>query len=234
MRRLLAIALLLGCAACSQDDAPAEQIAETAENIVTPVTAEQSPLAKGRFAPRDDCAKIEGADEFRHELAAAVKARDTDALVALAASDIMLDFGGGTGAAELRKRLDDKSWDLWSEFDELMELGCSANDEGGITIPWFFDQDMGEADPFDSMLVTGEDVPVYASPDAGAKAVATVSWDLVKIAALKPDDPFQQIELADKRVGFIATDKLRSVIDYRLLASSRNNRWKITSFLAGD
>ena len=115
-----------------------------------------------------------------------------------------------------------------------MALGCSANKQGGITIPWYFDQDMGGTDPFSGMLVAGEDVPVLAAPDPQGKRLEAISWDVVEIAALKPDEPYQQIELPDGAAGYIATDRLRSLVDYRLIASSRNGRWRITSFLAGD
>lgn len=233
MRLLPAIALLLSCAACSQEEAPVEKVAKAAEEIVDPAT-QPTPLAKGRFAPQDACTEVEGANAFRRRLAAAVEARDADALVALAAEDIKLDFGGGAGTAELRKRLSDESWNLWQELDELMALGCSANPQGGITIPWYFDQDLGLDDAFTGMLVVDEDVPVFEGPDTGANRVATVSWDVVRIATLDPESERQQVELGDGTVGFIATDKLRSVLDYRLTASSRNGRWRITSFLAGD
>ena len=231
--RLVAITLLLSCAACKQADAPAEDVAEAAEKLVAP-SAPESPLAEGKWAPQDTCAELEGADQFRTRLAAAVKARDIDGVVALAADDVKLDFGGGSGAAELRKRLADPSLGLWGELDALMDLGCSANDQGGITIPWFFDQDLGKADPYYAMLVTGEDVPLLERPDPASKPVATISWDLVEIASLNPESAYQRVEFGDKQVGFIATDKLRSLIDYRLTASSRNGRWHIISFVAGD
>ena len=233
MNRLFALALLLTCAACSQEDAPADEVVEAAEKIVSPA-AQPTPLAKGKWAPQDTCADVEGAAAFRQRLAEAVEARDADALVSLAAEDIKLDFGGGAGTAELRKRLRDPSWNLWDELDELMALGCSANKQGGITIPWYFDQDMGGTDPFSGMLVAGEDVPVLAAPDPQGKRLAAISWDVVEIAALKPDEPYQQIELPDGAAGYIATDRLRSLVDYRLIASSRNGRWRITSFVAGD
>jgi len=232
MRLPLAIALLLSCAACDQDDAPAEDVAEAAEQLVAPTAP--SPLARGKWAPQDTCANVEGADEFRTRLGAAIRARDVDAVVALAADDVKLDFGGGEGSAELRQRLGDPSLGLWDELDALMALGCSANDLGGITIPWFFDQDLGDADPYFAMLVTGEDVPLRERPDPASKAVATISWDLVEIATLDPESDWQRVELGDGKIGFIATDKLRSVIDYRLTASSRNGRWRIISFVAGD
>ena len=233
MRLAFAIALLLTCAACNKEDAPAEDVARAAEHLVAP-TASQSALAQGKWAPQDTCDKLEGADEFRRSLATAIKARNVDAVVALAADDVKLDFGGGTGSAELRKRLADPSLGLWGELDALMALGCSANKEGGITIPWFFDQEFGETDPYYAMLVTGENVPLYERPDPASKPVATISWDLVEIASLNPEGAYQRVELPDGKVGFIATDKLRSLIDYRLSASSRNGRWRIISFVAGD
>jgi hypothetical protein len=84
------------------------------------------------------------------------------------------------------------------------------------------------------MLVTGENVPLLERPDPASKPAATISWDLVEIATLNPESAYQRVELGDGKVGFIATDKLRSLIDYRLTASSRNDRWHITSFVAGD
>ncbi len=63
---------------------------------------------------------------------------------------------------------------------------------------------------------------------------ATISWDLVEIASLNPESAFQQVELKDGKIGFIATDKLRNLIDYRLTASGRSRRWRIISFVAGD
>lgn len=232
MRIPLAIALLLSCAACSREDAPAEDVAEAAEQLVAP--ASPSPLARGKWAPQDTCARVEGADQFRRQLAAAVRARDVDGVLALAADDVKLDFGGGAGRAELRSRLADESLGLWSELDALMALGCSANDEGGITIPWFFDQDLGAEDPYFAMLVTGEDVPLLERPDPASRPLATISWDLVEIASLNPESAFQRVEASDGKVGFIATDTLRSLIDYRLTASSRNGRWRVISFVAGD
>ena len=232
MRIPLAIALLLSCAACNQDQAPAEDVAEAAEQLVAPTSP--TPLANGKWAPQDTCAEVEGADVFRTRLAAAIRARDVDGVVGLAADDVKLDFGGGGGSAELRKRLGDPSLGLWDELDALMALGCSANDQGGITIPWFFDQDLGTADPYFAMLVTGEDVPLLERPDPASKPVAAISWDLVEIATLNPESAYQRVEFGDGKVGFIATDKLRSLIDYRLTASSRNGRWHVTSFVAGD
>lgn len=228
----LPLALLL--AACEREKAPADEVVKSAEKLVGAKKTEAPTLAQGPYAPRDTCGELKGAAEFRQALAAAVEARDADALVALAAEDVKLDFGGGTGRAELKKRLASEDRKLWQELGELLALGCSANKQGGLTIPWYFDQPIKGADSISGMIVTGENVPLLSSPEEGAQAVSTLSWDIVQISAVKPDEAFQKVKTAQGEEGYIATGKLRSLIDYRLLAVSRNGNWRIVSLVAGD
>src|SRR5690606_29358006 len=211
MKRLFVLALLLTCTACSPADAPADEVVEAAEKMIDPA-AQPTPLAKGKWAPRDTCTEVEGSAEFRQRLAAAVHARDDDALVALAAEDIRLDFGDGGGKEELRARLDDLASNLWEELRTLMSLGCSANAQGGITIPWYFDQDLGNADPFQTMIVTGENIPVHERALATSPRVASISWDLVTLAGPLTDGRYQRVELADGTIGYIARSQLRSLV----------------------
>jgi hypothetical protein len=190
-------------------------------------------VPKGRYAPRDECGSLAGAGEFRERLVEAVRLRDADALAALANPNISLDFGGGGGTAQLKQDLTENP-ELWRALDQLVTLGCAANGQGGLTIPWLFDQDIGDADPYASMLVMGEDVPVHATAAASSDEIATVSWDLVEALSYDPDQPMQNVKLPDGREGFIAADKLRAVIDYRLLASKVDGEWKIEALIAGD
>lgn len=230
---LVALGLLAATAACKQDEAPAEAIEKTAERLIEPA-ARPTALGRGPFAPHDDCATIDGAAAFRTRLADAVRQRDARALSMLAADDIKLDFGGGAGVAELQQRLADPKQDLWSELEAILPLGCAGNEQGGVTIPWIADQDLGSRDPFSAMLVLGEGVPILSAPAADAEPVGTISWDLVEIEALEPGAAFQQIVLPNEQAGFIASEKLRSPVDYRLTASSRNGKWSITSLVSGD
>lgn len=234
MRWTLGLGLILACAACDRSDPPADQLSERAEEMVEPATVEPQPMGAGRFAPRDECPQVDGASVFRSRLASAIRERDAEALTALAADDIKLDFGGEAGISELRQRLADPKWRLWEELEALVTLGCAANGQAGITIPWIADQEMNIAQPGSAMLVTGENVPVYSAPDDTAPQIGAVSWDVVEIATIRPDETFQEVALPRGERGFIASDALRSLLDYRLTASSRNGKWSITSFLAGD
>ena len=170
---------------------------------------------------------------FRQRLALAIEARDAEGVGALAAPDVKLDFGGGAGRAELARQLDDSDSPLWGKLDELMTLGCAANGQAAVTIPWFFAQDM-EVDPFLGMIATGEDVPLRESPDAVAVPVAQLDWDAVELVdSYDAGAPYQRVEFGDA-TGYVETRFLRSIVDYRIIASSRNGKWRITSFVAGD
>lgn len=237
---------LLSLAACDRSDAPSDELRAEAEQIVDAVeTGAASVLepVESSLAPRDECSELEGGAPFLAALGAAVEMRDTDLLVALAANDVKLGFGGNDGAANLRSSLDAEGSVLWDELAEMMPMGCAANLTGGMTIPYYFDQG-GSLDPFESMIVTGMEVPLRAAPDGDAANIANLSWR--EVAAIPEADggassgngwthvrvPAQRD--AEEMTGYIRTSSVRSMVDYRLLASSRNGRWRITALLAGD
>lgn len=232
----LAVTLSLALAACSEGKPPSDKLRDATEELVEDAAGEDAPrLAEGRYAPRDECAGLPGADAFREALAQAVEARDVEGLAALAASDVKLDFGGGAGTGELRARLDGEGASLWQELDALLALGCAADGRSSITLPWYFAQEIDSVEPAGGMIVTGENVPLLLEPDAGSDVLEGISWDAVELVdGLAPEAPFQHVETAKGKRGYIATASLRSLLDYRLLASSRDGKWSITSLVAGD
>jgi hypothetical protein len=224
------IAVALACAGCGTKtpaDAPEPGGKPTAAASATPHPA-------GRFAPRDECTGLPGADDFRQRLVEAVQLRDADAFAALADPAIKLDFGGGGGAGQLKQQLS-SSDALWKSLEQLMKLGCAADSSGNIVIPWLFAQDLGRIDANVALLVTGEEVPVFKAPRASAEKLTTISWDFVSAAnGVDREKPYTKVTFPLNQHGYIATDKLRSVLDYRLLASKRSGQWRIDALVAGD
>ncbi|MES2303315.1 MAG: hypothetical protein V4521_14770, partial [Pseudomonadota bacterium] len=121
--KLLTTAIWLALTGCGQDAAPAPE--RTASAMPSPPNASAAPsdipeaqpseiassaapaaLSGKSYAPRDDCSAAPGWPAFRQSLAAAVRDKDADAIAALAAPDITLDYGGGSGTDELKKRQD--------------------------------------------------------------------------------------------------------------------------------
>lgn len=198
-----------------------------------------TPRQQGPYAPRDECGDLSGARAFREALASAVEQRDPEAIAAMASEDVRLDFGGGAGRESLIAKLREHDGALIDELGELLRLGCAGSEGGGLTIPWYFQQNFGDVgkfrDSYSMMLVTGVDVPLLEAATAGAKVRERLSWHFVSlIGGLKPDAPFQHVESAAGNAGYLATDSLRSVLDYRLLATRQRDSWQITALVAGD
>jgi len=250
---LACAASVLMLAACSQSDAPSEELGLAAEELVdsvldTPVATEEAPL--GPLAPRDECTTLGGAEDFLAMFKGAVATRDTAVLVALTAEDVKLGFGGNDGADVLRADLEAEGSTLWYELEKITLLGCAANDFGGLTMPWYFAQDF-KGDAFETYIVTTDDGPLHAEPRESSARLAILNWQEVRLrfgedgTLLVGGNPEVREESwigvsvpgergEEPMNGFIRATQLRSLVDYRMLASSRNGRWRITAILAGD
>jgi len=242
--RLLAVlplALLASCGEAEDAGKPAERgnaapaVGEKQASARALLVSLTEPRRQGRYAPRDECGAAPGAEEFRLRLADAVARRDAAALVALSDPHIRLDFGGGSGTAELRNRLAAPGWELWSALENLLPLGCAVDPQGGIIMPWYFLQDFGERDPYSLLVVRGEGVPMLAAPRKNAQVLARLSWEAVELAESTDDvSPYAKVSDYNGVDGYIAWDRLRSLIDYRLIAEKGEEGWKLTAFVAGD
>ena len=188
------------------------------------------------YVPRDECAKLPGFAAFREAVFAASAKRDGEALAALADPDIRLDFGGGAGRDELRKRLADPKSGLWSEIAALAPLGCAA-DGTVATLPAIFSRVPDDVDPGRTMLVTGSDVPLRLKPSPAAPVVRPLGWALVMLKGdgFDPTAKYAEVTADDGSSGFVATAKLRSLLDYRLVADkTEGGAYRITALIAGD
>ena len=244
----LALALILALAGCNSTDgehaaatdkgeAAAQPSATAApvEDAATLLGSLSHPRQKGRYAPRDDCAGKPGADEFRRQLATAVVKGDAKGVAALASPDIKLGFGGDDGMARFVESLQDTDGELMAELRQILPMGCGINDDGSLTIPWYFYENMGDIDTYAAMIVTGEDVPLRAKADASSAVKQRLSWDAVELeGGLFPDRQFQKVRTRAGSEGFVATDKLRSLLSTRLLASQDKGHWKIAAIVSGD
>lgn len=236
MRVMILVLVLLGTAPMAVSAEARASADREVSPLVQPPPLVVSPEVEGRFAPVDECKAMPGATAFRAALADAVFVRKTEAVVALAAPDVKLDFGGGEGREELRRRLSgNRGPELWKALRTMLPLGCAVQGDE-IVLPWFFKQDLGVEDPFDVLLVTGTRVYLRDRPAQIAEADAILSWTLVKLVeGFDPEQQFQKVEVLETGMtGYVYTTQLRSQLDYRLIARPAGLNWEIATFIAGD
>ena len=191
----------------------------------------------GRWAPRDECARLPGAAAFRARLAGVIAGRDAAGLAALSTPDVLLDFGGTTGRTELRRKLaGNEGPKFWRELDAIVRLGCGKGDGQAIMMPWFANEDLGELEGQNIMLVAGANVPLYEVADAKSNVLYRMSWQLVDMPGdWREGDKFQQVNLVGmRRRGYVETALLRSQMGYRISAARERGVWLINAFVAGD
>ncbi|MBC2664279.1 SH3 domain-containing protein [Novosphingobium flavum] len=188
------------------------------------------------YPPKDTCASLSGANAFRAALRLAVSRRSAPALVALASPQIRLDFGGGSGAAELRTRLSGKDGPaLWRELEQILPLGCARQGQT-LVMPSLFAEDLGGSDPFSTYLVTGRNVRLRAGGSASSRVVSSLSWNVVEtVSAGGSGSAWRRVRvLPSGPTGYVAGAYLRSPVAHRLLIDRTGGKWRISAFVAGD
>jgi hypothetical protein len=179
---------------------------------------------------------------WRAELMLDVIARDTEAVVAKAAPDIALSFGGDGGRETFTRWLetgdgsDDGGEAFWRALETVLVLGGTFGDAEAFTAPYIFTAELPETlDVYSTHLVLGLETPIHKGPGVDTPILATVTGAVIE--TIDYDDyeaPFRLVRRADGSEGYVATDRLRAVIDYRALFNRVDGVWQITAFVAGD
>lgn len=213
----------------------------TAIGLAAPANAEH-------LAPRNQCASLDGMGSFQMALTTAVANRDEEMLKDLVHPQVHLDFGGGSGWEEMRGRLTADPYQLWEQLDAVLRLGCARFDDGSVAMPYYWAQRMPESfGAFDTYIVLGDQVPLYSTED-GQAVRNTLRWEAVKVMPVSAtvdgekydlfggaqDAARWKVETVGGTGGYVEREKLRSLVDYRLIASRTDGQWRITTFIAGD
>ena len=218
---------------------PFRRVAVLALPFIAALATAHAATPSGPLEPRNECTTIRGLAELDAGLRKAAKDRDTAALLALVDDNIELDFGGGSGKAELTQRLTSPDYRLWDALDDTLKLGCGKTifeeGEAFASWPWYFHKDLGQRDPYETLIVTGRGVRLRSGPSLDSRIIGAVSWDYVFITEYpKEDDTFAKVTTKSGQSGYMAVQYLRSEVDYRLVATERDGKWVVTAFIAGD
>lgn len=241
MKRLLC--LVLFSVACRENPSPESQAvttaaattaSETTATVATPPAAPSRPSVNGpKLLPVDVATSDPTLAAFRDELLAAARKRDAGAVVALSDPKIRTSFGGGGGATDLRKALQEPG--VWEDLEQLLTQGGKFVGEGetrSFWAPYVYSAWPDSHDAFQFLAVTGEDIPLHESADANAPVIATLSHDIVERKEKKGD--WQQVKTADGHTGWVEARSVRSPVGYRAGFLKTDGKWRMNALVAGD
>lgn len=179
---------------------------------------------------------------FRARLFQAIQQRDTGFLISILSPSVMNSFGGSGGIAEFKQfwkpeRADSK---FWKTITEALVLGGSFGPDHTFMAPYTYSKFPDEFDAFEHGVVVGENVRVRKQPTLDGAVIATLSFDIVRVAEWKPRQDEQKnqgrvvVVLKDGSKGYISEDYIRSPIDYRAIFEKSDGKWQLAALVAGD
>lgn len=187
---------------------------------------------------------------YREELLEDIVSRDVDAVVLAAAPNVHLDFGGGEGRAEFRKRLTLSEEDLseeyahladrqretyWDELETALRLGGVFTRANQFEAPYTWSVELtGNEEPFSTSFIIGSDIPMRIRASKYGDVITVLDEDIVQVLEGGKGTDFIEVQLAGGRRGFVHKDNLRSPIDYRAIFEKKSGLWLMTAFIAGD
>ena len=205
-----------------------------------------APAASAQVAvlvPVDEAAADPSFVTFRSGLLRDIAARDTAAVLGVFAADATVSFGAeSSGAAGIREM-----WfgpdpfagaDFWATLARTVSLG-SAVDGDLVAAPYLFLRFPAEHDAFSHVAVTGESVRVRATPSRTGTVLGSVSYAVLPVETepsvfVEDWSDWTPVRLATGESGWIASDYVRSPIDYRAGFVKGPRGWRISFFVAGD
>lgn len=195
-----------------------------------------------KLEPVDQASRDPSFVEYRDVLLQAVRVRDAGAVAEFASQDILLSFGGDAGRVSLRANLEGtENWQgeaYWNELQRALELGGVFLEDGAFCSPYLACLDLPgcpDCDPFETVFVTGRDVAARAAPEPGARIVARLSHDVLRMdAEAYSGEDWYPVHLRSGGRAFVSHNDARMAIDYRARFEKIGGRWFMTVFIAGD
>lgn len=249
MRRLLLIPILLLPLACRENPSPESQAVTTGATTTTATetssttaststTTIAAPVINGRkLMPVDEATSDPSLVAFRNELLTAVRARNADAVVAMADPKIRTSFGGGGRAADFRRALAQPG--VWEDFEQLLAQGGKFVGEGptrSFWAPYVYSAWPDSQDAFELLAITGENVPLHETRDANSRVLTTLSYDIVGRTGEPGQDKgeWRHVKTVDGQSGWVEARSVRSPIGYRAGFLTIDGKWKLNALVTGD
>jgi hypothetical protein len=174
---------------------------------------------------------------FLVDLRQAVAIRDIAGVLSHSVNTQIVGFEGTEGLVSLEEALRSEVGEaLWSQLQKVLALPVARTADGAYCAPWItclaMPEEAGLVEPFETVFVTGERVPVYEAPGGAGEPLMILSFDALRLTGAPSEGDWLEVALPADRTGFIARDRVallfgtRADFDYL-----DTGRWAMTSLV---
>ena len=199
-----------------------------------------SKYAEVQLFPFDGTDQDSSFEEFIGLFKEAIASKDLDYVLANTDDNISYSFGltdGKEGFKEFWGLNEDlNNSEFWEELANVVELGFSIveyPENKYFIAPYFFDAFPEEFDAYSYLVCTGESVRVRKEPSLDAEVITAVSYLILRDGGSIKGD-WQRVILPSGEAGYMHSDYIRAVLDYRVGFRKADGNWKMVYFIAGD
>lgn len=242
-----AVALLCACDGNPSERSSSDLAADTVLDSIGPPAADPTavlPVLDGiaPFEPIDEGAAHPAFARFRDALLRAIEQRDTSALLAAVAPDIHNTFGDDNGRDAFRRiwDIDRPDSEVWTTLSRVLRNGGAFRVVSGDTLfmaPYVYAAWPGGHEAFRHVATLTDRALAREAPDSAGRVIGVLPHRIVSLGwppSSERTEAWTEIELADGRRAWIASDDVYSPVGYRAIFAQRDGRWLMTVLIAGD
>lgn len=159
-------------------------------------------------------------------------------------AEISWSFGDDVGIEGFKAHLNNEDYgeEVKAAFVDTLMLPAGRADYETDTdthcLPYYWCMDLPEEagiiDPFETVFILGNEVPLYDAPNGEGEEIMRVSWTAARSTDDYETPGWIRLELEGGTSAWVAAENARHLLDYRAVFDKIDGRWVMTVFIAGD
>lgn len=206
-----------------------------------------------KLPPVDDGQNDPSFVTFREKLLDAVRTRNAQFILDHVDNNVFNSFGGDPGKENFEKKwtLDNDESKFWTEMSLLLVMGGSfikdPDEREVFCAPYVVSEwtkvaekvldhyrNLHDIESENGGAVLEEGVSLRSSPNADAKTIGILSYDIVFIDTPLPNAQWYKVYTGKGASGYVEAKKIRLFTDYVACFIKKGDTWFITRMSAGD
>ena len=208
------------------------------------------PLRNGKFEPIDQASLNPHFLAFRDSLIQALEEANTQFLLDHIGNKVSMSFDVEQDKEEFiaNWNLDDTTAtsSIWNVLLETIHTGglFSSTEFNFFICPYTFLLDV--EDPYMQKAIVGTEVRIRDRPGLGGTVLGSLNYEIVETLPINPDEPvveesiggethsWEKVKTSRGIIGYVYGKFLKSPLDFRAFFTFQQDKWMLTTFVAGD